>query len=114
MRISDWSSDVCSSDLHEIVIRQIGRAEPRPRASAHGGATRQRWRTLLTCFGWQLVCPENTITYLAQCSAAPCKRATCADSRVDKRLCSRCAGPHRSEERRGGQGGVRPGKVVGS
>src|SRR3546814_3062725 len=32
---------------HEIVIRQIGRAEPRPRASAHGGATRQRWRTLL-------------------------------------------------------------------
>src|SRR3546814_2157739 len=54
---------------HEIVIRQIGRAEPQPRASAHGGATRQRWRTLLTCFGWQLVCPENTITYLAQCSA---------------------------------------------
>src|SRR3546814_17913045 len=51
---------------HEIVIRQIGRAEPRPRASAHGGATRQRWRTLLTCFAWQLVCPENTITYLAQ------------------------------------------------
>src|SRR3546814_5825847 len=64
MRISDWSSDVCSSDLlivsevnrqHEIVIRQIGRAEPRLRDSDPGGATRQRWRTLLTCFGWQQI-----------------------------------------------------------
>src|SRR3546814_1956489 len=28
MRISDWSSDVCSSDLHESVFREVGGLEP--------------------------------------------------------------------------------------
>src|SRR3546814_8246075 len=28
MRISDWSSDVCSSDLHDVLIRHHVRAHP--------------------------------------------------------------------------------------
>src|SRR3546814_21087951 len=37
MRISDWSSDVCSSDLLAKPLRQLGLAEPRPpRDLRHG------------------------------------------------------------------------------
>src|SRR3546814_13410159 len=42
MRISDWSSDVCSSDLHlsvsedrAIVARHVHRADPRSLSSVH-------------------------------------------------------------------------------
>src|SRR3546814_20346500 len=36
MRISDWSSDVCSSDLLAKALRQLGLAEPRsPRDLRH-------------------------------------------------------------------------------
>src|SRR3546814_17337162 len=34
MRISDWSSDVCSSDLEVVVHRQVGEAELRQAALA--------------------------------------------------------------------------------
>src|SRR3546814_19026587 len=30
MRISDWSSDVCSSDLPEAIIVEVAEAEPAP------------------------------------------------------------------------------------
>src|SRR3546814_7050208 len=38
MRISDWSSDVCSSDLDTNDVRQKLRAEYAPKFSAHGDA----------------------------------------------------------------------------
>src|SRR3546814_7685801 len=36
MRISDWSSDVCSSDLAEAEARRSGRTANRLRADANG------------------------------------------------------------------------------
>src|SRR3546814_8060263 len=39
MRISDWSSDVCSSDLPRLGIEQISREPPGPLASEPPGGT---------------------------------------------------------------------------
>src|SRR3546814_6947086 len=36
MRISDWSSDVCSSDLHQRPLRRGREPRPAPRAPARG------------------------------------------------------------------------------
>src|SRR3546814_6076607 len=37
MRISDWSSDVCSSDLHDLAIDLVGQQRNHGVAAAHGG-----------------------------------------------------------------------------
>src|SRR3546814_2960991 len=68
MRISDWSSDVCSSDLP---------CRPARRSSALGGAGRARRRPEQ---GWQL--PTNR--------AVPRSRSRIRDrGRADLRLCAR-------------------------
>src|SRR3546814_3350982 len=44
MRISDWSSDVCSSDLQRL---RIGKPDPRRRAGNDGGFTLEKHGLLL-------------------------------------------------------------------
>src|SRR3546814_14770575 len=39
MRISDWSSDVCSSDLANERLRPIAQSAPRIRIALHGQST---------------------------------------------------------------------------
>src|SRR5437762_10303590 len=40
--IGDWSSDVCSSDLHRLAARQVVLAEHLPEAAGRPWAARQR------------------------------------------------------------------------
>src|SRR3546814_7408683 len=42
MRISDWSSDVCSSDLHRRARRQVRRSREDLRRQERSGADRSR------------------------------------------------------------------------
>src|SRR3546814_7753056 len=64
MRISDWSSDVCSSDLLRTGRRPSGVDRTRPRLVAPGGAglaarTGGGWRTLADRNGFQLRAAAN-------------------------------------------------------
>src|SRR3546814_20527692 len=47
MRISDWSSDVCSSDLRACGLRPFGRAHQNPRPGPKGSARPTGRRALL-------------------------------------------------------------------
>src|SRR3546814_14814067 len=42
MRMSDWSSDVCSSDLEDLGLHRIGRLRIQLLLQEHGNAHRQR------------------------------------------------------------------------
>src|SRR3546814_17135270 len=44
MRISDWSSDVCSSDLHDAVLRRVVEAPHLRAATAARAAVQQHHR----------------------------------------------------------------------
>src|SRR3546814_16345104 len=96
MRISDWSSDVCSSDL---AWEKAARAPVPPAHALHGPG-----RRLLQCQDyWQLPLPPapkgpgRQIAATMQCRSAPCPSG-------------RSARRGRSEERRVGKGGVRMGR----
>src|SRR3546814_5514213 len=48
MRISDWSSDVCSSDLHDVAIaKSQDRALAPPGDRSKPGERRHRWREVI-------------------------------------------------------------------
>src|SRR3546814_8360702 len=52
MRISDWSSDVCSSDLHLPVGRKARRLDAEPEAVGHRfGPVRKGFRLLAAIIG---------------------------------------------------------------
>src|SRR3546814_16946081 len=51
MRISDWSSDVCSSDLHLTAeVRRIGARRIAPRGAAEGVASQQTGKPAMPSF----------------------------------------------------------------
>src|SRR3546814_8809198 len=107
MRISDWSSDVCSSDLSLPTIRQWRQPLTVPVYLAIGLYTGALWMALLTaCFGgaadgflWLAV--------LAAIASAALKlaywRAVDAGPAAATAATATGLGPPRSEERRGGK-----------
>src|SRR3546814_3210695 len=52
MRISDWSSDVCSSDLHLRLTRGDGIARLCARAAKHAAAERKHPRSAASRVSW--------------------------------------------------------------
>src|SRR3546814_18255125 len=102
MRISDWSSDVCSSDLgHRLHRRQPGILVPRP-ARIADQLRRQHGPRIA-----DLPARGN----LGRDGGGLCPRHRQADRRVrafDRRPAARLAGDLKSEERRVGKECVRP------
>src|SRR3546814_6334533 len=88
MRISDWSSDVCSSDLHGPLTEysQYGEGVPFgdavPRAGNDSGGGQPGW--ILKCKGWETD-PNAYIYFITQ---AP----------VWEQICDVIGKPERSEE----------------
>src|SRR3546814_6579583 len=72
MRISDWSSDVCSSDLVSVPFRAYSRREPEPRA---GGAPMEFDRKHSSVHGTRAAAPV----------ARPANQMTGRDKRSEER-----------------------------
>src|SRR3546814_15079653 len=111
MRISDWSSDVCSSDLYDLVFAEGGPATLAPnRYSPHAGpALRCRMRQVPVAGDWDW--GEETGSKAPRERAADIWLAAPVDGAPVVPV--RVAGAvwvGRSEERRVGKGGVGPGR----
>src|SRR3546814_9638353 len=88
MRISDWSSDVCSSDLVELVARADARGLFQSRAAARRGAGHRRGRAKPVR---QKTRPNEPHRRRALRGAAPQPRRQCRRARPPRL-------PYRSEE----------------
>src|SRR3546814_4364287 len=94
MRISDWSSDVCSSDLH--IARRISHCEVRLLSALfpeleHGELLRGEFRHTLFKVGWSMARPDSfkpahdvtaalAAIHLAQCAATTAMAAPPGDA----------------------------------
>src|SRR3546814_14757589 len=92
MRISDWRSDVCSSDLIELTIRAGGRYLP-PDAAIPAwipwaeieriARAAYTWTALLATFGWAQVLLDRRFRWLPYCTSS-------VERRVGKGCVSTC------------------------
>src|SRR3546814_14507906 len=110
MRISDWSSDVCSSDL---IQRAFGRynASPYPSNRANPMFDPPRAETLARRFGWSVDPEERGSVGRPVCIEVyphPAMVSLFGLSSVLPYKSGRGRTPERSEERRGGKGCVSP------
>src|SRR3546814_14672342 len=76
MRISDWSSDVCSSDLHRLWLRERSGRQPERRVRA-GQYSRRQWRLRL----WQGQCRQRRQRQRVrfEIGRASCRERVCQD-----------------------------------
>src|SRR3546814_1759319 len=67
MRISDWSSDVCSSDLREEVIQYVYNKYGRTRAALAATVIRYRGKSAVRDVAKAFGLPPDQVTLLAEC-----------------------------------------------
>src|SRR3546814_19119960 len=104
MRISDWSSDVCSSDLGGASADRSGRGEPDRLLSSWSSSYQAALDASYEIDLWG-----------ANRASVAAARARAASSRFDRdTVALTLAAAVRSEERRVGKAGVRTGRYRGS
>src|SRR3546814_16504320 len=78
MRISDWSSDVCSSDLAAAGSEQGGEAE-HDEARARGGKRKERLRHQISPLRLSAACPGGRRWLSSLFTASEIGRASCRE-----------------------------------